>query len=214
MVEGQPKCFRTEVPQDTLIVGTFKSDPLLNEPLLATSTKEFLLEPSQKGMSAEEGRRAFEQTQWSIIVTVKNPFDEVVHDRSYDPSSRFALTSTTGGEYQICFRSSSSSWTQTLRWKMEVVFHTGVEAQDYEGVAQREHLSNVELELRKLYDRASEIRQELDYQKSREATFRDISESTNTRAVWWSVFQICIVIASAVWQMQYLKKFFRKRKLI
>jgi len=210
MTEGQSKCFRSEVPQDTLIVGTFKSEALLNEALLGNSAREF----SPGGLSAEEGRRAFEQAGWNIIVTVRNPFDEVVHERSYEHTSRFALTSGSGGEYQVCFRSSSSSWTQTLRWKMELVIHTGVEAQDYEDVAQREHLSQVEVGLRKLYDRASEIRQELDYQKTREAAFRDVSESTNSRAVWWSVFQIVIVVGSAVWQMQYLKKFFRKRKLI
>jgi len=210
MVEGQTKCFRSEVPQDTLIVGTFKSEPLLNEFLLGSTARE----GSPSGMTADEGRRVFDQGPWNIVVTVKNPFDEVVHERSYEPTSRFALTSSAGGEYQMCFRSSSSSWSQSLRWKMELVIHTGVEAQDYDDVAQREHLSQVEVGLRKLYDRASEIRQELDYQKTREAAFRDISESTNSRAVGWSVFQIVIVVGSAFWQMQYLKKFFRKRKLI
>jgi hypothetical protein len=100
-------------------------------------------------MSSEEGRRVFEQTQWEIVVTVRNPFDEVVHERVYEPTSRFALTSTTGGEYQMCFRSSTSSWTQALKWKMEVVFHTGVEAQNYEDVAQQEHLSKMEVSVRR-----------------------------------------------------------------
>lgn len=99
-------------------------------------------------MSAEEGRRVFEQSKWEILVTVKNPFDEVVHERVYEPTSRFALTSTSGGEYQVCFRSTSSSWTQSLRWKMDVAFHTGVEAQNYEDVAKKEHLSKMEVTVR------------------------------------------------------------------
>jgi hypothetical protein len=41
MTEGQTKCFRSEVPQDTLIVGTFKSEPLLDEVSLGNSVKEY-----------------------------------------------------------------------------------------------------------------------------------------------------------------------------
>eukprot|EP01127_Copromyxa_protea_P003171 TRINITY_DN13029_c0_g1_i1.p1 TRINITY_DN13029_c0_g1~~TRINITY_DN13029_c0_g1_i1.p1 ORF type:complete len:234 (-),score=51.74 TRINITY_DN13029_c0_g1_i1:41-742(-) len=210
MSDGQTKCFRSEVPQDTLIVGTFKSEALVNEASLGNSAREY----NPGGLSVEEGRRVFEASQWNIMVTVKNPFEEVVLERQYEPTSRFALTSSSGGEYQVCFRSVGASPFSGLKWKMEVLFHTGVEAQNYDDVAQNEHLSKMEVSLRKLYDRALEIRQELDYQKSREIAFRDISESTNTRAVLWSVFQICIVVGSALWQMRYLKSFFRKRKLI
>lgn len=38
-----------------------------------------------------------------------------------------------------------------------------------------------------------------------EATFRDASELTNTRAVWWSLGQIGVLIAAGVWQMRHLK---------
>lgn len=41
MTERQTKCFRSEVPQDTLIVGTFTSEPLLNEAQLGTSAREY-----------------------------------------------------------------------------------------------------------------------------------------------------------------------------
>jgi hypothetical protein len=38
-----------------------------------------------------------------------------------------------------------------------------------------------------------------------EATFRDASEMTNTRAVWWSLVQIGVLVGAAIWQMRYLK---------
>lgn len=38
-----------------------------------------------------------------------------------------------------------------------------------------------------------------------EATFRDASEMTNSRAVWWSLAQIGVLIAAGVWQIRYLK---------
>jgi hypothetical protein len=38
-----------------------------------------------------------------------------------------------------------------------------------------------------------------------EATFRDASEMTNSRAVWWSLVQIGVLVGAAIWQMRYLK---------
>ena len=38
-----------------------------------------------------------------------------------------------------------------------------------------------------------------------EATFRDASEMTNTRAVYWSLVQIGVLVGAAIWQMRYLK---------
>jgi hypothetical protein len=46
-----------------------------------------------------------------------------------------------------------------------------------------------------------------------EATFRDASEMTNTRAVWWSIVQIVVLVGAAVWQMRYLKVYFGDKKL-
>ena len=46
-----------------------------------------------------------------------------------------------------------------------------------------------------------------------EATFRDASEMTNKRAVWWSVVQIGVLLVAAVAQMRYLKVYFEDKKL-
>jgi hypothetical protein len=53
-------------------------------------------------------------------------------------------------------------------------------------------LSNAEVELsvRKLNDRVRLIRAEQDYQRVRERAFRDTSETTNSRVLWWSVVQV------------------------
>lgn len=50
-----------------------------------------------------------------------------------------------------------------------------------------------------------DIRREQQYQREREAAFRDLSESTNSRAVWYTVAQIGVLIATCVWQMRHLK---------
>jgi len=209
MKEGEARCFRVEVPQDVLIVGDFKSEPLTNEWQLGSSRPVQAGEPSQ----AEMYNQKIGSLQ--LDVEVKDPFNNVVHKRAYNPTSRFALTSPVGGEYGVCFKTTSSSWWGTqLRWKMEITIHTGAEATDYADVAKKEHLDNLQLSVRRLFDRAQGVRSEMAYQKEREKVFRNTSESTNSRAAWWSVIQVAIVVITAFLQMQHLKSFFRKKKLI
>jgi len=91
---------------------------------------------------------------------------------------------------------------------------TRAHAKDYDKIAKKEHLNNLEVDVRRLVDRTRGIVNELNYQKEREIAFRDTSESTNTRAAYFSMFQLAVIITSAFIQMQYLKLFFRKKKLI
>uniref|UniRef100_A0A8C8WAP9 GOLD domain-containing protein n=1 Tax=Panthera leo TaxID=9689 RepID=A0A8C8WAP9_PANLE len=48
----------------------------------------------------------------------------------------------------------------------------------------------------------------------REERFRQTSESTNQRVLWWSILQTFILVATGVWQMQHLKSFFKAKKLV
>ena len=48
----------------------------------------------------------------------------------------------------------------------------------------------------------------------REERFRQTSESTNSRVLWWSLGQTCILIVMGAWQMRHLKTFFEAKKLV
>ena len=50
-----------------------------------------------------------------------------------------------------------------------------------------------------------DIRREQQYQREREADFRNLSEVTNSRAVWYSVAQIVVLIVTCAWQLRHLK---------
>ncbi|KAJ8575896.1 hypothetical protein ON010_g3320 [Phytophthora cinnamomi] len=93
-------------------------------------------------------------------------------------------------------------------------FKHGVEAKDYTEVAKREHLMPVEKELRKMEDTVDEIHREMLYMREREATMRNTNESTNSRVLWFSFFSIVVLLGMGVWQVMYLKKFFKSKKLI
>lgn len=48
----------------------------------------------------------------------------------------------------------------------------------------------------------------------REERFRQTSESTNSRVLWWSVTQTAILLVMGAWQMKHLKSFFEAKKLV
>uniref|UniRef100_A0A8C4RAX4 Transmembrane p24 trafficking protein 4 n=1 Tax=Eptatretus burgeri TaxID=7764 RepID=A0A8C4RAX4_EPTBU len=48
----------------------------------------------------------------------------------------------------------------------------------------------------------------------REERFRQTSESTNQRVLWWSIAQTIILLLTGIWQMRHLKSFFEAKKLV
>ena len=48
----------------------------------------------------------------------------------------------------------------------------------------------------------------------REERFRQVSDSTNARVLWWSLGQSIVLILMGVWQMRHLKSFFEAKKLV
>ena len=42
-------------------------------------------------------------------------------------------------------------------------------------------------------------------QREWEADYRDLSEATNSRAVWYSVAQIVVLLVTCTWQLRHLK---------
>jgi hypothetical protein len=90
----------------------------------------------------------------------------------------------------------------------------GETAVDYNEVAKREHLTTLEVELRRLNDKIRDISKEQSYQREREVAFRDTSESTNARVLGWSLAQTVVMVVSAVWQILHLKAFFRHKKVV
>jgi hypothetical protein len=50
--------------------------------------------------------------------------------------------------------------------------------------------------------------------KEREEEFRDQSESANARVVRWTILQLVVLGGTCAWQLNHLKSFFQKQKLV
>jgi len=90
----------------------------------------------------------------------------------------------------------------------------GSHAIDYDELARAEELSDIEQSIRRLLDSASDIMKEQAYLKEREMTARNSSEVANSRVMWWSILETLLLVGSGVWQVNYLKRYFQRKKIV
>jgi hypothetical protein len=90
----------------------------------------------------------------------------------------------------------------------------GEHANDYEQIAAKDKLTELQLRMRQLLDQIDQITKEQSYQRYREERFRSTSESTNQRVLWWALLQTLVLLTTGLWQMRHLKGFFEAKKLV
>ncbi|KAF9180354.1 vesicle coat component [Haplosporangium sp. Z 767] len=97
---------------------------------------------------------------------------------------------------------------------VDIIFDVGAETIDYAKLAETEKLRPMELELRKLEDLVRDILENMEHLQEREKKMRNTNESTNERVQWFSTLTMVVLVSLGVWQIFYLKRFFRKKRLI
>nr|GMD51162.1 transmembrane emp24 domain-containing protein p24delta3-like [Ipomoea batatas]GME20857.1 transmembrane emp24 domain-containing protein p24delta3-like [Ipomoea batatas] len=149
----------------------------------------------------------------TISVKVTSPYGNNLHHEENATHGQFAFTTAEAGDYLACFWMAThppggKGATVGLDWKM------GIAAKDWDSVAKKEKIEGLELELRKLEEMVQAILANLLYLKAREADMREVSEKTNGRVAWFSVFSLGVCIFVSLVQIWHLKRFFQKKKLI
>ena len=125
--------------------------------------------------------------------------------RSRGPNEgRFTFTSHEAGDHSICLSTNyTSGWFSSKHIKLYLDLVAGATKRDVEH--DRSHVGEVAGKIRELNERLGAIRREQQYQREREAQFRDMSERTNSRALWYTVVQILVLVATCTWQLRHLK---------
>lgn len=172
-------------------------------------------------------------------VEVRDPDDSIILSRVYSSDGKISFTSTSPGEHVICMYSNSTAWFSGSQLRVHLEIQAGEHAIDYAHVAQKEKMSELQLRIRQLLDQVDQITKEQNYQRVssassgdwfrfacvieyggcfvaqyREERFRQTSESTSQRVLWWSLAQTVILVGMGVWQMHHLKRFFEAKKLV
>ncbi|KAF9354238.1 p24 complex component [Mortierella sp. AD094] len=111
------------------------------------------------------------------------------------------------GKYKYCFSNEFSTLTEKA-----VTFNVFV-LKPYKHVEDTSGKTDpLENEIRELAAGIEEIKIEQEYTLARERTHRNTAESTNSRVVWWSLFQSAILFLVCIFQITYLKRFFEVKR--
>ncbi len=130
-----------------------------------------------------------------IVVKTKGPSD-----------GRFTFTSHDSGDHSICLSTNYTSWFSSthIRLYLDIVVGKTKASAEHD----RAHVSEMASKIRDLNQKLEDIRREQQYQREREADYRNLSEATNSRAVWYSVVQIVVLVGTCAWQLRHLKVWF------
>ncbi|KAI6114968.1 emp24/gp25L/p24 family/GOLD-domain-containing protein [Pisolithus croceorrhizus] len=203
---NEKRCFIEELPSDTAVEGHYKALEW-NE-----QAREYVLEP-ELGILVEVEVRldAFHGTCAHLLLLITQEMEtghSVVKTRG-PPEGQFTFSSHDAGDHSICLSTNYTSWFSSTHVKLYLDIIVGAVRPDIEH--DRSHVSELASKVRDLNQKLEDIRREQQYQREREADFRDLSEATNTRAVWYSLLQIVVLVLTCTWQLKHLKRFFQDR---
>jgi hypothetical protein len=116
---------------------------------------------------------------------------------------KFTFTSHEAGDHSICLSTNYTSWFSHTHIRLYLDIVVGSTKPDVE--QDRSHVSELAAKVRDLNQKLEEIRREQQYQREREANYRDLSEATNARAVWYSIAQIVVLVTTCAWQLRHLR---------
>ncbi|XP_014319549.1 transmembrane emp24 domain-containing protein 10 isoform X1 [Myotis lucifugus] len=144
--------------------------------------------------------------------TITDSAGHILYSKEDATKGKFAFTTEDYDMFEVCFESKG---TGRLPDQLVILdMKHGVEAKNYEEIAKVEKLKPLEVELRRLEDLSESIVNDFAYMKKREEEMRDTNESTNTRVLYFSIFSMFCLIGLATWQVFYLRRFFKAKKLI
>ncbi|CCH43114.1 Endosomal protein P24B [Wickerhamomyces ciferrii] len=116
------------------------------------------------------------------------------------------IKASDSGKYGYCFSNEYSSIdTKDVSFNIHGVVY--IDVNDPES-------NSLDAAVRRLSVLASEVKNEQGYIVVRERTHRNTAESTNDRVKYWSIFQLIVVAANAVFQIYYLKRFFEVKSVV
>jgi len=150
-----------------------------------------------------------------VDIKITDSKAHILFQKDEASEGKFAFTLDTADVFSVCFNAKAGANAKRGETvDVDLSIKRGVEAKNYDELAKAEQLKPLELELRRLEDLTESIVNDFALMKKREEEMRDTNESTNSRVLYFSVFSMVCLIALATWQVLYLKKYFKKQRLI
>uniref|UniRef100_A0A1A8F6H3 Transmembrane emp24-like trafficking protein 10 n=1 Tax=Nothobranchius korthausae TaxID=1143690 RepID=A0A1A8F6H3_9TELE len=182
---------------------------------LPVNSRKCLREEIHKDVLVTGEYEIGEQANTKTNLKITDSSSHILYSKDDATKGKFAFTTEDYDMFEVCFESKSPMGTGRVPDQLvNLDMKHGVEAKNYEEIAKVEKLKPLEVELRRLEDLSESIVNDFAYMKKREEEMRDTNESTNTRVLYFSIFSMCCLIGLATWQVFYLRRFFKAKKLI
>lgn len=154
-----------------------------------------------------------------VDVTIYGPSNNVIHQVERESEGKFTFTAEKKGFYKFCFSNMMSTLTPKT-----VSFNINVGDLMDPNLAKLEHLDPIERSIMRLSEGLAQIQTEQKHLRMRERSHRDcmiffysnfiVVELTNSRVVWWSMFEVFVLVGMSVWQVFYLRRFFETKRSV
>jgi len=197
---------------------------LISSILMSVESVMFHLEPNGRKCLAEEIRKdvlvtgTYEvnlQPQQTVNMMVTDTSaHHLLNRENIESEGKFAFTTDKDDIFEICFISRVPSNVRGSRHTVALDMKMGVEAKNYEQLGDAAKLKPLEVDLKRLEDLSESIVQDFAFMRRREEEMRDTNENTNSRVLYFSIFSMCCLLGLATWQVLYLRKYFKSKKLI
>uniref|UniRef100_A0A4W5MWK7 Transmembrane p24 trafficking protein 10 n=1 Tax=Hucho hucho TaxID=62062 RepID=A0A4W5MWK7_9TELE len=182
---------------------------------LPVNLRKCLREEIHKDVLVTGEYEVSEQPNAKTHLKITDSSGHILYSKEDASKGKFAFTTEDYDMFEVCFESKSPLGTGRVPDQLvNLDMKHGVEAKNYEEIAKVEKLKPLEVELRRLEDLSESIVNDFAYMKKREEEMRDTNESTNIRVLYFSIFSMCCLIGLATWQVFYLRRFFKAKKLI
>ncbi|XP_033263497.1 transmembrane emp24 domain-containing protein 10 isoform X1 [Orcinus orca] len=221
------KCLREEIHKDLLVTGAYEITDQsggaggLRTHLKITDSAGHILYSKE---DATKGKFAFTTEDYDMFEvcfeskgTGRIPDQLVILDMKHGVEAKnYEEECWNRRSYSIFGQNLEGKYPKMEDWKRLAGSTTGSSTTMIAAlqIAKVEKLKPLEVELRRLEDLSESIVNDFAYMKKREEEMRDTNESTNTRVLYFSIFSMFCLIGLATWQVFYLRRFFKAKKLI
>jgi len=144
-----------------------------------------------------------------IDIQLKAPNGRIVYNAEKQTEGKYSFVAHVDGEYSFCFSNRMSTLTPKAVSFMATL---GDEPQQPKGPRPAD-LNPLEDVVRTLSEGIHAMEGDQEYMKMREKVHRNTNESTNSRVIWWSFFEVGVLIALSLWEIYYVKRLFEIKRV-
>ncbi|XP_030299553.1 transmembrane emp24 domain-containing protein 10-like [Sparus aurata] len=156
-----------------------------------------------------------EEPETTTNLKITDSAGDLLFNKENITSGKFSFTTETQDRFNICFHSTLTMGDGKVPDRL-VTLKTkhGVDALNQEEIAKVEKLNPLEAKLRTLEHLSNSMADDFVYMRKRGKEMRRTNASTNTRVLFINIISVSCLCSMAIWQVFYLRRFFRTKKLI